>query len=392
MDDPNITMEEYIMLEEEKARRRAVTLIDEISSENTLSCKPTVSSLNNEVEFRISFDDFDDEDHTGEKKLHRDMALPPRDQRHQYLRYEGFQYTNANIVDFETRLARICKREVHRVQMFDFGGLLDLMAEGLSTRMLIEHKDAQGQSVFTSRAWRWLFHIRGSLVHELFLEFFSTFRVGETIRFGTYWAKSTRQIPDNGDLRDYWIRISSARDFLGIAPSYTSIRDQILRLCHRNLRLFDSGRKQGAMISRGKFVARLAERSLLMEERLQRLAICKEIDDTWDWVALGPERQPDAAAGTLGAAEDAPAVDKEEDVHKIHRALAEQREVIGAMDMDFSRFTVWAANGITQLLDSAQVTYMPYSETHVPYQKRVGSRTDGASTSAAQQDQQQPDP
>ncbi|GJW88633.1 hypothetical protein Tco_0163973 [Tanacetum coccineum] len=54
MDDPNITMEEYIRLEEEKARRRAA-----------LSCEPTVSSLNNdEIDFRISFDESDDEDCT----------------------------------------------------------------------------------------------------------------------------------------------------------------------------------------------------------------------------------------------------------------------------------------------------------------------------------------
>ncbi|GJY89560.1 hypothetical protein Tco_0504756 [Tanacetum coccineum] len=30
---------------------------------------------------------------------------------------------------------------------------------------------------------------------------------------------------------------------------------------------------------------------------LVRLQICDELDDTWAWVALGPERQPDAAAG-----------------------------------------------------------------------------------------------
>ncbi|GKD64416.1 hypothetical protein Tco_1306524, partial [Tanacetum coccineum] len=73
-----------------------------------------------------------------------DMALPPRDQRHQYLRFEGLQYTNADITDFETRLGKIYKREVHRVQVFNFGGLTDLMAKGLSGRMLMEHRDAQG--------------------------------------------------------------------------------------------------------------------------------------------------------------------------------------------------------------------------------------------------------
>ncbi|GKA79575.1 hypothetical protein Tco_0786171, partial [Tanacetum coccineum] len=37
--------------------------------------------------------------------------------------------------------------------------------------------------------------------------------------------------------------------------------------------------------------------------------ICMDIDDTWAWVAQGPERQPDAAAGSHGAAEDAPVFD-----------------------------------------------------------------------------------
>ncbi|GKC34335.1 hypothetical protein Tco_1046719, partial [Tanacetum coccineum] len=72
--------------------------------------------------------------------------------------------------------------------------------------------------------------------------------------------------------------------------------------------------------------------------------------------------------------------------------LAEQRKVIGAMARDFSRFTVWAASGIAQLLYSAQVTYTPYSETRTPYQRRVRRRTDGANTSTTQQDQQQPYP
>ncbi|GKB72699.1 putative reverse transcriptase domain-containing protein [Tanacetum coccineum] len=149
-----------------------------------------------------------------------------------------------------------------------------------------------------------------------------------------------------------------------------------------------------------------------------KIDICEEIDDTWAWVALGPERQPDAAAGAPRAVEDAHVVDKgdqailapvqapplppaatntmpqrmarlEEDMHKIRGALAEQREVIGAMARDFSRFIVWAASGITQLLESTRVTYTPYSETHIPYQRCVRRRTDGASTSTAQQDQQQ---
>ncbi|GJX89104.1 hypothetical protein Tco_0341118 [Tanacetum coccineum] len=98
MDDPNITMEEYIRLEEEKARRRgkvynwetatygkiwydedvhdlrsvetefpAIVFNDKLTSEVALSCEPTVSPLNdNQIDFRISFDESDDEDYTKE--------------------------------------------------------------------------------------------------------------------------------------------------------------------------------------------------------------------------------------------------------------------------------------------------------------------------------------
>ncbi|GKB42851.1 hypothetical protein Tco_0887793 [Tanacetum coccineum] len=74
MDDPNITMEKYIRLEEEKARRRGkvynwetATYVynDVLTSEVTLSYEPTVSPLNdNQIDFRISFDESDDEDYT----------------------------------------------------------------------------------------------------------------------------------------------------------------------------------------------------------------------------------------------------------------------------------------------------------------------------------------
>ncbi|GJS07121.1 hypothetical protein Tco_0363917 [Tanacetum coccineum] len=65
MDDPNITMEENIRLEEEKARRRAIVFSDTLTSEAALSCEPTVSSLNNdEIDFRIPFYESDDEDCT----------------------------------------------------------------------------------------------------------------------------------------------------------------------------------------------------------------------------------------------------------------------------------------------------------------------------------------
>ncbi|GKA38510.1 hypothetical protein Tco_0731061 [Tanacetum coccineum] len=95
MDDPNITMEEYIRLEEEKVRKRskvcnwetatyekiwydkdvydlrsvetefpAIVFNDSLTLNETPSCEPTVSSLNDDIDFRISFDESDDEDYT----------------------------------------------------------------------------------------------------------------------------------------------------------------------------------------------------------------------------------------------------------------------------------------------------------------------------------------
>ncbi|GJU50768.1 hypothetical protein Tco_1568506 [Tanacetum coccineum] len=94
MDDPNISMKEYIRLEEEKARKcrkvfnwktakygkiwydedvhdlrsvetefPAIVFNDNLTSTETLFCEPMVLN-NNEIDFRISFDESDDEDYT----------------------------------------------------------------------------------------------------------------------------------------------------------------------------------------------------------------------------------------------------------------------------------------------------------------------------------------
>ncbi|GJZ26399.1 hypothetical protein Tco_0570652 [Tanacetum coccineum] len=65
MVNPNIIMEEYIRLQEEKALSRAIVLDNTLTSDAAISCGPTVSLLNdNKIDFRISFDEFDDEDYT----------------------------------------------------------------------------------------------------------------------------------------------------------------------------------------------------------------------------------------------------------------------------------------------------------------------------------------
>ncbi|GKD31747.1 hypothetical protein Tco_1242525 [Tanacetum coccineum] len=50
--------------------------------------------------------------------------------------------------------------------------------------------------------------------------------------------------------------------------------------------------------------------SVIDMAELVRLQICEQLDDTWAWVAMGLERQPDAATGTPGVAQDALTVDE----------------------------------------------------------------------------------
>ncbi|GJR93001.1 hypothetical protein Tco_0265175 [Tanacetum coccineum] len=78
--------------------------------------------------------------------------LPPREQRHPFLRYQGFEYSDQDIDNFEERLERIHNKDTHRVQVLDFEGMLELMRDVLYARMLMEHRDDDEVVVFTSQA------------------------------------------------------------------------------------------------------------------------------------------------------------------------------------------------------------------------------------------------
>ncbi|GJW43786.1 hypothetical protein Tco_0072585 [Tanacetum coccineum] len=249
-----------------------------------------------------------------------DMALPPREQRHRFLRYEGLEYTDSDIADFESMMA-------------------------------IEHRDEAGVVVFTSQGWRRLFDTRGPLLGGArrrlsWREFILALglHIGEEMEspgFARYWSESERIIPGKGDLHDYWRDISTDGDFLGPPPSYTLIRDLVLRLCHRMMAHSIATRSQAPekviatdlfylrRLDVGSFMGRLAQHfglltteiiggltvialELLMIDmaKLVRLHICVQLDDTWAWVAIGSERQPDATAGAPAVAKDAPAVNE----------------------------------------------------------------------------------
>ncbi|GJS85720.1 hypothetical protein Tco_0752261 [Tanacetum coccineum] len=144
--------------------------------------------------------------------------------------------------NFEEILGKIYGRGVHRVQVFDFGGLTDLMAEGLSSRMLIEHRDTQGQ-------------------------------MGQDVR-GNPLQMGILSALWRGYLSAYWRGDLILRRILGTAPSSLQSEIRCVGCANRYLMRFASGSKRGVLISGGQFVAPLAKHfGLLTEERLQGLTV-----------------------------------------------------------------------------------------------------------------------
>nr|GEX09457.1 hypothetical protein [Tanacetum cinerariifolium] len=140
-------------------------------------------------------------------------------------------------------------RQVNRVHILDFEGFTPGMRQDLAEKMRMEYTRDDGQEVFVSHNWRRLFGIRVPLVQEFIHEFIRTCRIRDEIwldvaglhtaeemaedEFGAYWLGRERVIPNKGGLSDYWVEISSGKDFLRGALSYTYIRDPVRRLCHR---------------------------------------------------------------------------------------------------------------------------------------------------------------
>ncbi|GKC51133.1 hypothetical protein Tco_1073878 [Tanacetum coccineum] len=186
-----------------------------MTSNETLSCEPTVSSLNdNEIDFRISFDESDDEDYT--------IVVG---------------YTEEIVHDFKQRLEMIFGRQVNRVHILDFEGLTPNMRQDLAERLRMVYIRDDGQELGGARrsmTWRQFIIALGLHTTEEMAE----------EGFRAYWLGSERVIPDKGDLSDYWVEISFRMDFLRDAPSYTYIRDPVWRLCHRLISYIISGRGQ----------------------------------------------------------------------------------------------------------------------------------------------------
>ncbi|GKD77423.1 hypothetical protein Tco_1340044 [Tanacetum coccineum] len=218
--------------------------------------------------------------------------LPSRDQRHLWLRYQVKGYTENIVHNYEQRLKTIWGRSVNRVHVLDFARLTEGTRQTLGDRLRMVYTGDKGHELFTSHAWRRLFEIRAPLVREFILEFLSTCRMSDT--------EMGLDVDDTLHGRSAPEKVTSVFSTLG-AWTGGLLTSRIYWHTHFGL-VSDQGLRGLSMITR--------EIPLIDLHELGRLNICVRVGDTWAWVAPRPERQPDAAAGTPGASEDAPAFDK----------------------------------------------------------------------------------
>ncbi|GJX30992.1 hypothetical protein Tco_0240847 [Tanacetum coccineum] len=196
MDDPNITMEEYIKLEEEKVQRQGRTF-------NWQTAKyGKMEYYKNEDD---GFMDFETEYSTIVLDDAFDTALSCEPT------VDG--YDEGIIHSYEQRLEMIWGRPVNRVHVLDFTGLNNCMRQ---TTRKVEYGEC----------W----YYKGTL---------------QFISLGGARGETWRQFILALGLHSKE-EMAGPGDFLGPALSYVHIRDPMRRLCHRMIVCSISGRGQGA--------------------------------------------------------------------------------------------------------------------------------------------------
>ncbi|GKE55237.1 hypothetical protein Tco_1494422 [Tanacetum coccineum] len=185
---------------------------------------------------------------------------------------------------------------------------------------------------------------------EFMLEFFSTCRIGSEMGLDMantlcFQLGGARRKSDKGDLSDYWVGISSDRDFLRCAPSYTYIRDPVRRLCHRLISYNISGRGQALEMSPPPPPA--AGRT--MPQRLRRL---------------------------------------EEEMQGLHQDVRSLCGLIERSLADQGRFSTWMISYMTQLMEASGRTYQAFDRTFrgsspTVFERHTRNTTGEANTSTA---------
>ncbi|GJT01806.1 putative reverse transcriptase domain-containing protein [Tanacetum coccineum] len=314
MDDPNITMEEYIKLQAEKVQRRdfeadfpSIVYNDALTSKENVSPEPTDSfsyklilvdnlkpePVNDHIEINtelpskdidielmdsvvcisndttpIESDEHLETNHDKKSELSEtNMAqLPIRAQRQPWLIYEVKGYTDEIVQDFEQRLAGIFNLEDDGTFSFQLGGAKRemswrqfILALGLHT---VEEIDIVGFRAYWDGSSRIRDPLR-RLCHRL---------IAHTI-------VGREQAPKKVTCTNLYFMRSMDREVVNLP----------YLLAHYLFRHAEE-RKHEAEMSGGHFIGRIADYfGLLIEERLPGTTVVA-------WVAPGTERQQVAAA------------------------------------------------------------------------------------------------
>ncbi|GJV91496.1 hypothetical protein Tco_1539309 [Tanacetum coccineum] len=378
MDDPNITMEEYIRLEEEKAQRhrqtfnwqtamfgKVVNYEDEdecsidfetefptIVFDNTITSEPTVCPPNeNEVDFRISLDESDDED---------------------YMSSEGDEITHGENGLSETIHDKIIKT-------FETGRSGSEVEDGIFWRRAASiHESCLEETVWDPSTFG---GVRRRMTWRQFILALGLHTEQEMAEagFGAYWDGRDRHLIGKPVLIFFYLRSMNR------GPT------NVLHLLAQYLFRHAEGRKSRARLSGGHFIGRLAMHfGLVSDEGLRGLS------ETWTWVALGPERKQGVPAGaheadkagqaTKEVAPEIPAPAQapsppppalqpctisqriervEEEVHHLRCDVTGLRGVVESFTTEQSKVSPWLISCMTQLMDASGQTYQPFDSTLV---------------------------
>nr|GEY21322.1 hypothetical protein [Tanacetum cinerariifolium] len=223
------------------------------------------------------------------------MALPPRAERHLWLRLDAQDFVDSDIQDFEDMLARIYDKQVHRVHVLDFNVLTEEMQQAMTNRLRMEHTDAQGFSdsvLDLDTADTFQFQLGG---------------LGRQIswrKFILFLGLHTIEEMDTDGFRAYWIK-EPLRRLCHILIAFTIFgRGQALEKVTTtdlfNLRSMDEGMTSDYEQSLQTFIVEVRGLTTIDIDELVKLRICDRLGDVVTWVAMGLERQQVGAA--FGAA------------------------------------------------------------------------------------------
>ncbi|GJY32953.1 hypothetical protein Tco_0417422 [Tanacetum coccineum] len=363
-------MEEYIRLQEENALSRDETfnwqtttygkreycndedysftnfetefpaiVFDDITSNTTLSCESTVSPLNdNKINFRISFDESDDEDYTviydensfsyqiifvnnlktdsenDNDKVNMTLFSTPEPE---------VSYSNDLdfFIDFENEFPAIVYNDA-------LTSKLDLLTEPTISPQHIDEfklKDETSLSECHEKEQNVLY----------FNDLFS---------FNEIYLDDLKSDTDNDNDE---INIEQPSEDMSVIPLPNVINVDIGAYAQG-----DDGLRGLSVVTR--------ELSLIDMGELIKLTICMEVGDNWAWVALEEKRQPVAVSAAPGDVEECAQRRLEEEIQGLRQDVRSLQGLMKRPMTDQGRFSTWMVSCMMQLMKASGRTYQAF--------------------------------